>query len=145
MYGIVYIIHVTVARVYSNLTRSCELLTLLERVIPFLLLRRQLRGKESNMNGMKQIMFNLTALTSVGMGGWYLGKLSEHRRCWKNNETSVLSARQIRNMPGLPLFGTVSAATPLTPAESDHDMGSKLSSTIARVSQVGENQISAQG
>lgn len=138
------------ARVYSNLTRHCELLWASNRsrvgcITSFVLLRRQLRGKENNMNGMKQIMFNLTALTSVGMGGWYLGKLSEQRRCWKNNETSVLSARQIRNMPGLPLFGTVSAATPLTPAGSDHDMGSKLSSTVTRVSQVGENRVSDQG
>ncbi|TGZ55954.1 Endonuclease G, mitochondrial [Temnothorax longispinosus] len=88
------------------------------------------------MNGMRQIVFNLTALTSVGMGGWYLGKFSEQRRYSKDNETSVLSATHIRSMPGLPLFGTVSAATPLTPAESDHDMGSKVSSTVTRVSQI---------
>lgn len=43
-------------------------------------------------------------------------------------------------MPGLPLFGTVSAATPLTPVESNHDMGSEVSSTATRVSQVGEDQ-----
>jgi len=92
------------------------------------------------MNSVKRIAFNLTALTSVGLGGWCLGKFSEQRQYSKDNETSVLSEVRIRNMPGLPLFGTVSAATPLTPAESNHDMGSKVSSTVTRVSQVSENR-----
>jgi len=39
-------------------------------------------------------------------------------------------------MPGLPLYGTVSAATPLIPAEKNSGMGSKLSSAAMRVSQV---------
>ncbi|KAL6258872.1 hypothetical protein P5V15_010817 [Pogonomyrmex californicus] len=88
------------------------------------------------MNGISRVTFNLTALTSVGLGGWYLGKFSEQRRYSKDNETDGLSASQIRNMPGLPLFGTVSAATPLVPAENDHNMGSKVSSTAMRVSQI---------
>jgi len=92
------------------------------------------------MNSVKRIAFNLTALSSVGLGGWCLGKFSEQRRYSKDNETSVLSEVRIRNMPGLPLFGTVSAATPLTPAESNYDMGSKVSSTVTRVSQVSENR-----
>lgn len=94
------------------------------------------------MNGMRRVAFHLTALTSVGVGGWYMGKFSEQRQYSKDNETSVLSVTQIRNMPGLPLFGTVSAATPFTPAESyDNDMGSKVSSNITRVSQVGEKEL----
>lgn len=92
------------------------------------------------MNGIRRIAFNLTALTSVGLGGWYLGKFSEQRQYPKDNETRVLSTERIRSVPGLPLFGTVSAATPLTPVESNHDMGSEVSSTATRVSQVGEDQ-----
>lgn len=94
---------------------------------------------------MRRIVFNLTALTSAGLGGWCLGKFSEQRRYSKDNETNVLSAARLRNMPCLPLFGTVSAATPLTPVESNRDMGSKVSSTATRVSQVGENRGSDQG
>lgn len=85
---------------------------------------------------MKRIVFNLTALTSAGLGGWCLGKFSEQRRYSKDNETNVLSSARLRNMPCLPLFGTVSAATPLIPVESNHDMGSKMSSTATRVSQI---------
>lgn len=100
-----------------------------------------------NVKSIRKIAFNLTALTSVGLGGWCLGKYSEQRRYSRDNETSLLSATRIRNMPGLPLFGTVSAATPLTPAESNYDMGSKMSSTATRVSQVSKphNRGSAQG
>ncbi|XP_070166106.1 endonuclease G, mitochondrial [Polyergus mexicanus] len=90
------------------------------------------------MNGIRQVACTLTALTSVGLGGWYLGKFSEQRRHLneKDNETSVLSRMPIRSMPGLPLFGTVSAATSLTSAESNRQMGSKVSSIATRVSQI---------
>lgn len=93
------------------------------------------------MNGIRQIAFNLTTLTSVGLGGWYLGKFSEQRRHLneKDNETSVLSRMPIRSMPGLPLFGTVSAATSLTSTESNRQMGSQVSSIATRVSQVSNN------
>ncbi|XP_012537296.2 endonuclease G, mitochondrial [Monomorium pharaonis] len=85
---------------------------------------------------MRRAAFNLTALTSVALGGWYLGKFSEQRRYSEDNETCRLSAARIHNMPGLPVFGTVSAATPLTPAESNYNMGSKVSSNVTRVSQI---------
>ncbi|XP_072745711.1 endonuclease G, mitochondrial [Anoplolepis gracilipes] len=90
------------------------------------------------MKGIRQVAFNLTALTSVGLGGWYLGKFSEQRRHSneKDNETSVLSRMPIQSMPGLPLFGTVSAATSLTFDESNREMGSKVSSIATRVSQI---------
>lgn len=94
------------------------------------------------MNSIKQVAFNLTTLSSVGLGGWYLGKLSEQKRYSneKDNETSILSRIPIRSMPGLPLFGTVSAATSLTSAESIREMGSKVSSIATRVSQVSDSQ-----
>lgn len=131
--------HVSMTRVHSNLTRLHSLRASNPPRVgwsdAFLHSHNYYVKKKNNMKGLRRIVYNLT-LTSVGMGGWYLGKLSEQRRYWKDNETSVLSATKIRNMPGLPLFGTVSAATPLTPAENDHDMGCKMSSTVARVSQV---------
>lgn len=94
------------------------------------------------MNDVRQVAFNLTTLISVGLGSWYLGKFSEQKRHSneKDNEMSILSRIPIRSMPGLPLFGTVSAATSLTSAESNREMGSKVSSIATRMSQVSDRQ-----
>ncbi|XP_014482764.1 PREDICTED: endonuclease G, mitochondrial isoform X2 [Dinoponera quadriceps] len=90
------------------------------------------------MNSMSRVTLNLVTLSSVGLGGWYLGKFSERKRCSneKDNGTIKFSKARICNMPALPLFGTVTAATPLTPVENKPEMGSKISSTAARISQV---------
>ncbi|XP_014482760.1 PREDICTED: endonuclease G, mitochondrial isoform X1 [Dinoponera quadriceps] len=90
------------------------------------------------MNSMSRVTLNLVTLSSVGLGGWYLGKFSERKRCSneKDNGTIKFSKARICNMPALPLFGTVTAATPLTPVENKPEMGSKISSTAARISQI---------
>jgi len=91
------------------------------------------------MHRTKRIIYNFTTLASVGLGGWCLGKYSEQKRDENQNQdngTSILSTVRIRKMPGLPLYGTVSAATPLKTAENNLGMGSKLSSAATRVSQV---------
>lgn len=90
------------------------------------------------MNGASRVTFNLVTLTSVGLGGWCLGTFFERRRCSndKDNGTIEFSNARFRNMPALPLFGTVTAATTLTPVESKPEMGAKLSSTAVRISQV---------
>ncbi|EZA46389.1 Endonuclease G, mitochondrial [Ooceraea biroi] len=90
------------------------------------------------MNSVKRAAYNLTTLVSVGLGGWYLGKYSEQRRgeSQEDNGTSMLSIARTRNMPGLPLYGTISAATAVTPAERNLEMGSKLSSAATRVSEI---------
>nr|XP_012220787.1 PREDICTED: endonuclease G, mitochondrial [Linepithema humile] len=86
----------------------------------------------------RRMVFNLTALTSASLGGWYFSKFFEQRRCSneENNGIYASSTAGIRSMPGLPLFGTVSAAVPLTPVEGNPEMGSKMSSTATRVSQI---------
>lgn len=96
--------------------------------------------KESSMSGASRATLNFATLTSVGLGGWYLGRFFEQRRCTseKDSGTLVSPTTRICNMPALPLFGTVTAATPLSPIENKPEMGSKVSSTAARVSQVME-------
>lgn len=86
------------------------------------------------------VILKFTAATTIGCCGWYLGKYSAEKRHLNahigDSRTSVFSNTRIKEMPGLPLFGTVSAATAFVPAESGAGMGSKLSSTAARVSEV---------
>jgi len=83
------------------------------------------------------MVFNLTTLSSASLGGWYFGRFFEQRQYLneENNGIYASSTAGIRNMPGLPLFGTVSAAISLIPVESNLEMGSKVSSAT-RVSQV---------
>lgn len=91
----------------------------------------------------------VTTLATAGLVGWFTGSLTER---WKltqntckcicvnqNNEADLL--HEIRRMPGLPIFGTVSAASPenklsitekeLVPLES-----SPIPSKSTRVSEV---------
>lgn len=85
-----------------------------------------------------KFIIKLSTFGSVGFVGWYCGKYSEqklHLNTEKDDSrTSIF--HNIRKMPGLPLFGTVSAATTFVPAESGTEMGAKLSSTASRVSEV---------
>ncbi|XP_054006449.1 endonuclease G, mitochondrial isoform X1 [Hylaeus anthracinus] len=91
------------------------------------------------MKGSLKFILNLSSLTTVGFGGWYFGKYSEKKRYFDaekdDSETSIFHNINIRKMPGLPLFGTVSAATAYVPTETATDMGSKLS-TASRVSEI---------
>lgn len=86
------------------------------------------------------IALKITALTSVGLGGWFAGQLFEKWKHVKKNresQTSLLSELSIKNMPGLPIFGTVSAATPMLPLENKVEPGSpSLSPNASRISQV---------
>jgi hypothetical protein len=91
----------------------------------------------------------VTALASAGLIGWFTGNLNERWKltqnackcvCFNENDEDDL-LREIRRMPGLPIFGTVSAASPenkpsitereLVPLES-----SPVPSKSTRVSEV---------
>ncbi|XP_046739850.1 endonuclease G, mitochondrial [Diprion similis] len=80
----------------------------------------------------------ITALASVGLGGWYAGQLFEK---WKhvpkdgNCQTSFLSKFSIEKMPGLPIFGTVSAATPIGSNNNDSYL-TNPSTSASRTSQI---------
>ncbi|XP_076232410.1 endonuclease G, mitochondrial [Calliopsis andreniformis] len=91
------------------------------------------------MKTLTNIILKVSTLSTVGLGGWYLGKYSEKQQLnaeKRNNGASIFSNVNIKNMPGLPLFGTVSAATAFVPAESEANMGIKSSSTATRVSEI---------
>lgn len=87
-----------------------------------------------------RIIFKMSAVTTIGFGGWILGKYSEQKRhlnvAKEDDGLCIFSNTPVKKMPGLPLFGTVSAATAIVPTETEIDMGSKLSATGKRVSEV---------
>jgi len=63
----------------------------------------------------------VTLLTSVGLGSWFTGILTERWRlrrttceclCVNQSTEDDLLLHKVKRMPGLPIFGTVSAASP---------------------------------
>ena len=92
------------------------------------------------MTEVTRIILKMSAMTTIGYGGWFLGKYSEQKRhlnvAKKDDGLCIFSNTPVEKMPGLPLFGTVSAATAIVPTETEIDMGSKLSATGKRVSEI---------
>lgn len=90
-------------------------------------------------NATKGMALKITAISSVGLGGWFAGQFfekSKHAREKCESPTSLMSEICVKNMPGLPIFGTVSAATPMLPSEIKSNPGSTVSTTASRVSQI---------
>ena len=86
-----------------------------------------------------RVTVQLTALTSAGLGGWYAGKnfeRAQHLKVEKDDGECFLPYLTTRSMPALPIFGTVSAASPIVPAERNSDMGAKLATTASRTAEV---------
>lgn len=86
------------------------------------------------MKTIRPIIVQASAVATIAGSAWYLGKYSEQRQHLnaekRDSGTIIFSNVNIKEMPGLPLFGTVSAAVPV---ESKPDMGSSLSSRISEV------------
>lgn len=84
----------------------------------------------------RRIALKLTTLTGVGVAGWYAGKYHASREEKVNSDEKL----NVMRMPGLPIFGTVSAILPTVQADSSlqtqQDMGSKLSTTAPRITEV---------
>lgn len=80
------------------------------------------------MRPMFRIVLNTAALTTTGLTGWYLGVRSKDDTC---NAT-----KSIRRMPGLPLYGTVSAATAFLPADRTEHADVSLLPNPSRVSEI---------
>lgn len=89
------------------------------------------------MGTMTRVILKLSTATTIGFSGWCLGRYSEQQRHLnaeiRDSGTNIVSNVNIKKMPGLPLFGTVSAAVPI---QVDTNMGSKLSTTSTRVAEV---------
>ncbi|XP_037297884.1 endonuclease G, mitochondrial-like [Manduca sexta] len=65
-------------------------------------------------------IFYLAQLSAVGLTGYYFG-LNKNA-----DETLMVDGRSLRSMPGLPIFGTVSAATPYSDTGSDSSRISQI-------------------
>lgn len=63
-------------------------------------------------------LLHLTQLSAVALGGYYAGQNKDNifNFVWENSIT--IDGKRIKNMPGLPVFGTVSAATPFVESGS---------------------------
>ena len=86
-----------------------------------------------------KIILRFTALSGAGLGGWFARKHFERQQYLndeKDNRASIFSNVNIRNMPCLPIFGTVSAASPIVPTENQAGMGAKLTAPGSRIAEV---------
>lgn len=56
----------------------------------------------------------IAQLSAVGLTGYYVGQNTDkfHNFLW--NDSIIVDGKRLKSMPGLPVFGTVSAATPYT-------------------------------
>ncbi|XP_066587245.1 endonuclease G, mitochondrial-like [Prorops nasuta] len=86
-------------------------------------------------------IFGLTALTGASFVGWVAGvqySLRTRNLHPAKRDDRLVVSENVRSMPGLPLFGTVSAASPILPSNGDvPEMGSKFSTvTASRISQI---------
>lgn len=71
-------------------------------------------------------IFYLTQLSVVGLTGYCLGKYN------KSENSLFIDGRRVLSMPGLPIFGTVSAATPYQESGSSSD-GSRVSGVTSKL------------
>lgn len=85
-----------------------------------------------------KVFLQIGSLTGVGLGGWFAGKHFERLNDEKDDKRvgGLFSNVNIKNKPCLPIFGTVSAATPIVPNNNQANMGAKLSVPGSRVTEV---------
>lgn len=62
-------------------------------------------------------LFHLAQLGAVGFTGYFIGQYKD--RLCSAEDTIFLDGRKLKSMPGLPIFGTVSAATPFVEGGSN--------------------------
>lgn len=81
---------------------------------------------------MKKYLLRTTIISVSGTIGFLIGQQSEKRN---NEQIQNRLVSVIENLPGLPLFGTVSAAVPV-PNENDIYDFSEANTKLKRVSEV---------
>ena len=66
-------------------------------------------------------LMHVAQLSAVGLTGYYVGQNIDkfHNFVW--NDSIIVDGKRVKSMPGLPVFGTVSAATPYTDTGSSKD------------------------
>ncbi|XP_026728286.1 endonuclease G, mitochondrial [Trichoplusia ni] len=57
-------------------------------------------------------LLHLAQLSAIGLTGYYVGQNKDRLCDILSDDSVVIDGKRIKSMPGLPVFGTVSAATP---------------------------------
>ncbi|XP_049880176.1 endonuclease G, mitochondrial [Pectinophora gossypiella] len=70
-------------------------------------------------------LVNLAQLSAVGATGYYIGQYTQKPQEINENRL-VVDGKIIKSLPGLPIFGTVSAATPFTEGGNSKDRISQI-------------------
>lgn len=69
---------------------------------------------------------HFTQLVFVGFAGYHIGQNKDKIYYFLHEDSIVLDGKRIKKMPGLPVFGTVSAAAPFTDSSSTKDRISQI-------------------
>lgn len=81
-------------------------------------------------------LVNLGILATTGLSGWYLGQHSQKQHVQSQEDQSSNLFSKIPRLPGLPLYGTVSAATAVVPVDSNETVEGRLSMPESRVAEI---------
>ncbi|CAG9792868.1 unnamed protein product [Diatraea saccharalis] len=73
----------------------------------------------------KNIIY-IAQLSSVGLVGYGLGQYTSKFKENRDENSLIINGKTVRNMPGLPIFGTVSAAAPFTDSGTTKDRISQI-------------------
>lgn len=57
-------------------------------------------------------LFHVAQFAAIGVTGFYVGQNTEKINNFLYDDSIVVDGKRLKSMPGLPVFGTVSAATP---------------------------------
>lgn len=57
-------------------------------------------------------LLHLAQLSAIGLTGYFVGQNKDKVCDILSGDSVVIDGKRIKSMPGLPVFGTVSAATP---------------------------------
>lgn len=60
----------------------------------------------------KKKLLNLFQLSTVGLTGYYIGTNKDKLTQFFNDSSVIINGKPLKKLPGLPVFGTVSAAAP---------------------------------
>ncbi|KAH9637401.1 hypothetical protein HF086_012014 [Spodoptera exigua] len=71
-------------------------------------------------------LLQIAQLSAVGLTGFYIGQNKDKFSNYNNDDSIIIDGKRLRSMPGLPVFGTVSAATPYTDSGSSKDRVSQI-------------------
>uniref|UniRef100_A0A2A4JYS5 Endonuclease n=1 Tax=Heliothis virescens TaxID=7102 RepID=A0A2A4JYS5_HELVI len=71
-------------------------------------------------------LLHFAQLSAIGLTGFYVGQNTDkfNNNLW--DDSIIVDGKRVKSMPGLPVFGTVSAATPFTESSGGKDRVSQI-------------------